>query len=85
MLNSLVLPTGGITRTRIAPTVIQISGSQLVNYIEAAWKSGDIEGIPDLDNAIVKVDHNLAFILYLIHQIVVFYTLELWCLALHLL
>jgi hypothetical protein len=62
VLDSLILPTSGITRTCIAPTVIQISGSQLVNYIEAAWKAEDIEGIPDLDNAIVKVDNNLGFI-----------------------
>jgi hypothetical protein len=62
VLDSLILPTGGVTRTRIAPTVIQISGSKLVNYIEAAWKAGDIEGIPDTENAIVKVDNNLAFI-----------------------
>jgi hypothetical protein len=62
VLDSLILPTGGITRTRIAPTVIQISASQLVNYIEAAWKANDIEGIPKLDDAIIKVDHNLGFI-----------------------
>jgi len=61
-LESLFLPAGGITRTRIAPTVVQISCSQLVDYIESAWETGDIEGIPDMDTAIVKADHNMAFI-----------------------
>lgn len=42
--------------------MIQISCSQLVNYIKAAWNTRDIKGIPDMDTAILKVDHNMALI-----------------------
>ena len=37
--------------------MIQISGSQLVSYTEAAWKAGEIERIPELNDTIVKVDY----------------------------
>jgi len=61
-LESLILPAGGLTRTRIASNVIQMPGSQLVDYIEAVWKAGNIEGIPDICTAIVKASNNMAYI-----------------------
>ncbi len=63
VLRSLVLASGSCTRTGINPTShVNFSQSDLVGYIAAAAKDGDIEGRFDPDEAIVKVDGDLAML-----------------------
>ncbi|KUJ06741.1 uncharacterized protein LY89DRAFT_790381 [Mollisia scopiformis] len=62
-LRSLTLSSGSCTRTGINPSShVNISQAELVGYISDAAKYGDIEGRFDPDEALVKVDGDLAMV-----------------------
>jgi hypothetical protein len=62
-MRALVVPSGSVRRTNINPAHhTDITLSELVSYIGEATAKENIEGIWDPDNAIIKVDDDLAIV-----------------------